>query len=135
MTDRTDDELCGWAFVIEMPEALEVEELFVRPRYRRRRYGTELATEIDKLREKRAKPLAAWIPHADLIGAGSKRILDRLGLTVGPSPERWASELAVHDSRIADAIRRRRPPPHGTTRRARRPAAPPFRSGSGAPRP
>jgi len=43
--DVNDDRM-AWAFVIERDGAVEVEELFVRPQFGRRRYGSKMLRTI-----------------------------------------------------------------------------------------
>ena len=60
MTDRW-----AWAFVVERDGALEIEEFYVRPEFRRRGYTARLSEEILALGKAKRKPLRLWVPFAD----------------------------------------------------------------------
>ncbi len=91
-----DDDILGWAILVEAVDGLELEEFFVRPAFRHMGYGRKLATTIDGLRNHLQLPLKAWIPHADWPGSSAQdAVLRRLGLNPAPTPERWAASCAV----------------------------------------
>jgi len=91
----------GWAYAVEREDTLEVEELFVMPRFRRRGYGRRLADAMRKLADEKTMRLKLWVSHADA-GAESLAMIDRLlkplGLQPEPSPQRWASYLYAFPS-------------------------------------
>lgn len=59
------EERIAWAYAIEHKDALEVEELFVMPRFRRYKYGRALADAMTRVAAQKAVPLKFWISHAD----------------------------------------------------------------------
>jgi GNAT superfamily N-acetyltransferase len=63
--DPRSDERRAWAFVIEREAALEVEELYVRPEYRRMGHGRWLADRVAQLAREKRMPLRLWIAFAD----------------------------------------------------------------------
>ena len=91
--DQEQDEMLGWAFLVETADGPEVEELFVRPAYRGLGYGRKLAARLAPF-----LPRRAWIPRVDWTGSLTPALaatLRRLNLAVQPSPERWAAAVAV----------------------------------------
>jgi GNAT superfamily N-acetyltransferase len=96
IVDSSGDEMIAWGFLIERKASLELEELFVRPNWRRRGYATELANEFSQLSSRLDKKLRAWIPHPDagkLNQPALNAVLRRLGLSRNPSPVRWAAAV------------------------------------------
>jgi GNAT superfamily N-acetyltransferase len=84
----------AWAYATEHEDALEVEELFVMPRFRRQRYGRALADAMRTLAAQKAAPLKFWISHADAAPknlAVIEKLLHPIGVESERSPERWAS--------------------------------------------
>ena len=55
----------AWAFVIERDGALEVEELYVRPEFRRLGHGRWMADRVAELARKKGMSLRLWVPFAD----------------------------------------------------------------------
>jgi GNAT superfamily N-acetyltransferase len=99
--DRTRDETLAWAFALETPAGIEVEELFVRPAYRRQGHGRELAREIRSVAEARQLRVMCWIPHADWatpLSPAQGAIFARLRVAAKPSSELWASGIAIEES-------------------------------------
>jgi GNAT superfamily N-acetyltransferase len=92
-----DDERIAWAFAIERAEALEIEELFVRPRFRRNGYGKRLTKWMRELAVNKQLPLRIWIPDVDAAHS-NLRVLDKLieplGLRIVDSNSRWAPLMA-----------------------------------------
>ena len=62
--DANHKERLAWVFVIEREGALEIEELYVRPEYRRL-YGRWLADRVLQLAHEKGLPLRLWIAFAD----------------------------------------------------------------------
>ena len=94
--DHEGNEMIAWGFAIEHETSIDLEELFVRPNWRRCGYGSHLATEFSQLGARLGKKLLAWIPHPDGVKENKialKKILHRLGLSYGPSPVRWAAAI------------------------------------------
>ena len=97
--DGAADEVIGWTFVVERQELafLDVEELFVRPKWRRRGYASQLTSEIRRLAERCGRKLRAWIPHSDYGTqniAAVRAVMRKLGLGVIRSSVRWAAAAA-----------------------------------------
>jgi len=93
---RTDARI-GWAFCVQHHDVLEIEELFVRPDYRGKGYGRILAKMILELKDEFKLPIRLWIPHPDATPSKLPfltRFLPRLGVSISPSPFRWASLVA-----------------------------------------
>ena len=63
--DAGSDERIGWAFAIQEQAFLSVEELYVRPQYRRQGYGTRLLQSLTSLSTETNLPLGFFIPFAD----------------------------------------------------------------------
>jgi GNAT superfamily N-acetyltransferase len=91
-------ERIGWALAVKRESQwLEVEELFVRPQFRKKGHGTRLIQAIQKRADKLGCSLRLWISHAD-IDPSNLAIIDRLITPIGcvrsPSGERWAPMYA-----------------------------------------
>jgi GNAT superfamily N-acetyltransferase len=87
----------GWSFAVERSENLEIEELFVMPKHRRKGYGSELTKQMQDLAHERALKLKVWIPHVDSSAqnlAIVERLVAKIGLRTEPSGVRWASHVA-----------------------------------------
>lgn len=96
IVDFPNNEIIAWGFAIERETSLNLEELFVRPNWRRRRYGTLLAAEFTQLGTRLGKRLRAWVPHPDGVKGNEEalnKILHQLGLSRRPSPVRWAAAI------------------------------------------
>jgi GNAT superfamily N-acetyltransferase len=98
--DTAECERCAWAFVPEMADALEIEELYVRPEYRLHGMGRILATRVRELADAKHARLRSWVPFADAAReqpgnrAALMAIVRRLGLRFRPCPMPWAAYLA-----------------------------------------
>jgi GNAT superfamily N-acetyltransferase len=96
--DGAADECIGWAFVVEREGMAEIEELFVRPGYRRKGYGRRLAQMIKLSQRLAERPLKIWGSHADKEAAHSpaaNQLFRLLNLSVrSPVREKWASFVA-----------------------------------------
>jgi GNAT superfamily N-acetyltransferase len=96
IVDSNEDEIFAWGFAIEGKAFLEIEELFVRPNWRRCGYATQLTGEFSQLSARLAKKLRAWIPHPDAEKSNQQAlnaVLSQLGLSCRPSPVRWAAAV------------------------------------------
>lgn len=93
-----DDERIAWAFAVERSGGMEVEELFVRPQFRKNGHGRGLVRSIGEVASTRRCSLMFWISRAD-VARSNLRVLRRLLLEVGlhirPSGVRWAPYVAV----------------------------------------
>ncbi len=63
--DSRGDERRAWTFVLERDGALEVEEMYVRPEYRRLGHGRWLAHRVAELAREKGMPLRLWVAFAD----------------------------------------------------------------------
>jgi GNAT superfamily N-acetyltransferase len=97
--DSTRDESIGWSFVVQRDGYADIEELFVRPAYRGRGYGSNLANLVNASPQLQGTGSRFWIGHVDASAASSPaagQILRRLGLnTKTSSLHPWAACLAV----------------------------------------
>jgi len=100
----------AWALAVQREEGwLEVEELFVRPTFRRQGYGKRLLRSLEKLAGELGCRLKMWISHAD-IDAANMSIIDKLiapfGLARKVSAYRWAPMLAspIGEDEIGQSI-------------------------------
>lgn len=90
----SDDTRIGWAYAVEREDGIEVEELFVMPRFRRKQYGRALVKTMGTLAQQKGEHLKFWVPHVD---AGQENMLAAthllapLGLNAQRSPWSWAS--------------------------------------------
>jgi GNAT superfamily N-acetyltransferase len=95
--DARGDERRAWAFVVERDGALEVEELYVRPEYRRLGHGRWLADRVAQLARERRIPLRLWVGFADCKAESESNYLAlvatarRLGVQFRPCPVPWAA--------------------------------------------
>ncbi len=63
--DVRGEERRAWTFIIERDGALEVEEMYVRPEYRRLGHGRWLADRVAQLAREKGLPLRLWVSFAD----------------------------------------------------------------------
>ncbi len=98
--DPRGDERLSWSFAVHRDGFLDIEELFVRPDYRRRGFGTRLVEMIQGIARLHSLPLRAWVPFAD---AGSENrhalaaITRKLDLGIHRSGVRWAAYKATQE--------------------------------------
>ena len=96
--DLESDERMAWAFAVPRDGFLDIEELYVRPNYRRRGYGMLLSEMLHELSDQVRLPLRAWIPWADC-GEEDRdalnRILGKLGLSLRNTSQPWAAYVAA----------------------------------------
>lgn len=96
--DLANDERIGWAFAVPRDGFLDIEELFVRPPYRRRGYASRLSQILLKRSALLDVPLRLWVSYAD---CGQKNrdalegVLRSLGLHLRNSSCRWAAYVAL----------------------------------------
>jgi GNAT superfamily N-acetyltransferase len=87
----------AWAFVIERDGALEVEELYVRPEYRRLGHGRWLADRVAQLACEKGMPLRLWVAFADCKSESEGNYPSlvatarRLGVQFQACPVPWAA--------------------------------------------
>lgn len=99
LLDSTRDESIGWSFIVQRDGYADIEELFVRPAYRERGYGSRLADMVKSSSEFQGMEFRFWIGHVDVSAVSSptaSQILRRLGLSINTSSAHpWAAYLAV----------------------------------------
>jgi GNAT superfamily N-acetyltransferase len=95
--DWSIDELIGWAFAAETDGFLDIQELCVRPKWRRQACGGRIAADLKGRAAKLGVPLRAWVPHSDAGRRNRPQLLSifrRLDISPGPSTVPWAAEVA-----------------------------------------
>ena len=88
------DERIAWSYAVEQEGALQVEELFVMPKFRRRGYGQTLAKSMAELAEQKVRDLQFLISHADAAPENLRiieKLMHPLGLQLNVCEQRWAS--------------------------------------------
>lgn len=96
--DGSNDECVGWAFIVKRQGYADIEEFFIRPSFRNRRFGTALAKLVEDRPHFSDCPLRLWIGHVDRNNVGSpnvQRIAKRLNLSINPSRRNWASYVGM----------------------------------------
>ena len=91
------NERMGWAFACLRDEFLDIEELFVRPQYRRRGIGDQLVEMLKQTARKLRKPMRAWVPFVDCYQSNRDNlsaILKKLELSPRKSGVPWAGYVA-----------------------------------------
>lgn len=99
--DLANDERIGWAFTVTRDGYLDIEELFVRPPYRRRGYASRLCQMLLKQSALLNLPLRLWVTYADCgqeNRAALEGVLRNLGLYLRNSSYRWAAFVALGGS-------------------------------------
>ena len=103
--DGDNNVVVGWAHIVRRESSLDVEELFVRPDFRRKGYGTELVVQIKRL-AKTGVPLRFWVPWGDHCEHNAASILAwarKAGLRLELSKVRWSAYLAT-DGEPVDSL-------------------------------
>ena len=91
--DWASNERLAWAFAMPNEDFLDVEELFVRPQYRCRGYGTRLLKSLHGLSRMAQLHLRLIVPYADCGADNLKRaesLLAKEGYFLTASGVRWA---------------------------------------------
>jgi GNAT superfamily N-acetyltransferase len=100
--DESGEDRWAWAFAVEREGALEVEELYVRPEFRGRGHGRNLADRVAELARAKGMPLRLWVPFADTEQENPKNfpallaVARRLGVTFQLCPVPWAAHYATN---------------------------------------
>src|SRR5205823_7075205 len=87
-----------WAFAVQTQDFLDVEELYVRPQYRRQGYGTRLLQSLKKLSTQAHLPLRFFIPFADCKPENllvAEQLLAKEGYFFLECGTRWCPLMAV----------------------------------------
>jgi GNAT superfamily N-acetyltransferase len=95
--DGDKDVMVGWAFAVQKQRAFDIEELFIRPDYRRRGLGAQIGKRILDLNDKMPLPIRFWIPWGDHTERNALNLLrwaQKLRLRLEPSGVRWAAYRA-----------------------------------------
>ena len=93
-----DDNRMAWASALETRANLEIEELFVRPEYRRSGHGGHLFQRLQEIALSRCLPLRIWISFPDAVPQNLKvieKIARPIGLSIQASGERFAPLVAA----------------------------------------
>jgi GNAT superfamily N-acetyltransferase len=91
----------AWAFVIERDGALELEELYVRPEFRRLGHGRWMADRVAELARKKGMPLRLWVSFADCKSESERNYAalvatsHRLGVKFRRCEMPWAAYFAT----------------------------------------
>jgi GNAT superfamily N-acetyltransferase len=112
--DADADERIGWAFAVQGQDYLDVEELYVRPQFRRQRYGTSLLRSLKDLSTQAGLPLEFYIPFADSKPENLsvvERLLFKERYFLFPSGLRWCSLVARQPVAVAELSLRLPSPP------------------------
>ncbi len=95
--DGDNDVMVGWAHVMQRERFFDVEELFVRPDYRRQGHATAIANEILK-NAPEVLTVRFWIPWGDHSERNAPALISwakKVGLRIEPSGMRWAAYVAT----------------------------------------
>ena len=101
--DANHKERLAWVFVIEREGALEIEEMYVRPEYRRLGHGRWLADRVFQLAHEKGLPLRLWIAFADCRTESESNwpalvaTARRMGIRFQRSPVPWAAYFGTTD--------------------------------------
>jgi GNAT superfamily N-acetyltransferase len=94
--DPVRDEMMAWAILRQSQTVLDIDELFVRPEFRRKGHGRRLVRTVNEIRNSLTLPLSAWVPHVDAAPTRAQdAVFRRLGLRRTASTERWAAAGAI----------------------------------------
>ena len=90
-------ERIAWAFVRQVRDGWDLEELFVMPAYRRQGHASTLVRELQRFIKGSGKELAVWVPFADSkrespnTYEGMVRTLQRLGVRFFKHKTKWVA--------------------------------------------
>ncbi|MFZ0519919.1 MAG: GNAT family N-acetyltransferase [Candidatus Acidiferrales bacterium] len=97
LIDETDERM-AWVSALERDNALEIEELFVRPQFRGVGHGKRLFSAIHKRALDRGLSFKMWISFADIL-PGNLAVIERVvapfGLGLQASGVRWSPLVAA----------------------------------------
>lgn len=95
--DGDNDVNLAWAYIVRRRSSLDVEELFVRPEYRRQGYGQSLVDEIKRVTGDNV-PVRFWVPWGDHCEHNASSLIcwaKRAGLKLEQSGVRWSAYLGT----------------------------------------
>jgi len=91
--DSKSDDRKAWGFAFQYDDYLNVEELFVKPKYRERGYCKQLISSFERISKQLSSPLRFWISHLDSNAPNIETILhiaDKYGYCLSDSGVQWA---------------------------------------------
>lgn len=89
----------GWALCTIRDHFFDVEDIFVKPGYGSR-HVIEIARAVIYEKESLGLPLRVWISHCDFVQHSYNHVVIKnaalgFGLSIKPSPQRWAAWVAI----------------------------------------
>lgn len=99
--DEAGKERQGWSFVVETTGGLEVEEFYVRPKFRGLGHGRSLAAKVRAMADAKRMPLSLYVPFADCRQENETNYpalvatARRLRVHFQPCPVPWAAYFAT----------------------------------------
>ena len=100
----SDGEMIGWSYAVERGALIEIEELFVRPKFRRQGFGMRLMSGMVEIADEHCADVRMWVsfPDADLANLQLvQKLITPVGLTLAPCNMQWAACVATTDGRGA----------------------------------
>jgi GNAT superfamily N-acetyltransferase len=98
LTDSVNDERLAWASTVEFESTLEIEELYVRPAFRRQGFGKHLFNTIHRVSTEKGHSLRMWISFPDASSENLnavRKITVPAALSIQTSGVRWAPLVAA----------------------------------------
>ena len=104
---NAEDDRIAWAFAVERSGVVEIEELFVKPAYRRQGYGSKLFRSVSELARDHKCRLKGWVSYAD-VDSGKlpavRRFFSKLGLVLSSGSVRWAPYVVTNQADSREAM-------------------------------
>lgn len=111
IVDVDNHERLAWAIVVHRRGELHVEDLYVKPEYRKGGFGTQMLTRLIEIAAEVGQPLRFWISFADVEDETQFNVVRRWfeshDLHLSPSPRPWAAYCVTQHRTCADV-----PPVH-----------------------
>jgi hypothetical protein len=92
------DVIAAWGHAVQKRRCIDVEEVFVRPEYRRRGFGTQIVDSFKKHASEHRLPLHFWVPWGDHTELNAKNLRCwalKNKLRLKPSERRFAAYMAA----------------------------------------